>query len=130
VELSKADRSVEKPVGEMGGAEMWAVYFRYLTDRSKRAKINEVIAREEGIAMASKVLITISKDEVERARLMSEYKYELDNQSKMVQAKRDGVDEGRKQRGIEIAGNFKKLGIPVTQIAHATGLSIEDIAKL
>ena len=61
---------------------------------------------------------------------MSEYKYELDTQSKMVQAKRDGVDEGRKQRGIEIAGNFKKLGIPVTQIAHATGLSIEDIAKL
>ncbi|MDR0685165.1 MAG: Rpn family recombination-promoting nuclease/putative transposase [Spirochaetaceae bacterium] len=122
VELSKADRSVEKPVGEMGGAEMWAVYFRYLTDRSKRAKINEVIAREEGIAMASKVLITISKDEVERARLMSEYKYELDNQSKLVQAKRETRHE--------IAGNLTKLGIPVTQIAQATGLSIEDIAKL
>ena len=74
--------------------------------------------------MASKVLITISKDEVERARLMSEYKYELDTQSKMVQAKRDGVDEGRKQRGIEIAGTLKALGDPIEKIALATGLSI------
>ena len=76
--------------------------------------------------MASKVLITISKDEVERARLMSEYKYELDTQSRMVQAKRDG----RQEEKLEIAGNFKKLGIPVSQIAQATGLSAKEIAKL
>ncbi|GMO26396.1 MAG: hypothetical protein Ta2B_06550 [Termitinemataceae bacterium] len=34
--------------------------------------------------MASEVLISISRDEVERARLMSEYKYVVDHQSKMV----------------------------------------------
>jgi urease gamma subunit len=38
--------------------------------------------------MASEVLISISRDEVERARLMSEYKGEVDQQSKMVQARR------------------------------------------
>ena len=64
----------------------------------------------------------MSKDEVERARLMSEYKYELDTQSKMVQAKR----EARK----EVAGNLKSSGIPARQIALWTGLSIEDIANL
>jgi hypothetical protein len=53
VELSKAEGSLEKPAGEMTATEQWAVYFRYLTDRSKRAKINEVIANEEGIAMAA-----------------------------------------------------------------------------
>ncbi|MDR3160711.1 MAG: Rpn family recombination-promoting nuclease/putative transposase, partial [Spirochaetaceae bacterium] len=62
VELSKAAGAAEKPATEMSAAEQWAVYFRYVTDRSKRAKINEVIANEEGIAMASEVLITISKD--------------------------------------------------------------------
>jgi hypothetical protein len=67
------------------GAGTWvlrtsAFFFRYLTDKGKREKINEVVAREEGIAMASEVLINISRDEVERARLMSEYKYELDLQ--------------------------------------------------
>ncbi|MDR1351878.1 MAG: hypothetical protein LBK05_01245 [Treponema sp.] len=102
----------------MTAAEQWAVYFRYLTDRNKRQKVNEVIATEEGIAMASEVLIRISKDEAERARLMSEWKYVVDTQSKVVQAKR------------EIARNFKQLGIPVEQIAQGTGLSIEDIAKL
>jgi predicted transposase/invertase (TIGR01784 family) len=126
VELSKAAGSVEKPAGEMTAAELWAVYFRYLTDRSKRSKINEVIAAEEGIAMASEVLITITKDEIEQARLMSEYKYELDIQSIKVEAKR----EERRKRDREIARNFKKLGISVDQIAQGTGLSVEDIAKL
>jgi predicted transposase/invertase (TIGR01784 family) len=122
VELSKAAGSVEKPAGEMMAAELRAVYFRYLTDRSKRTKINEVIAEEEGIAMASEVLMTISKDEIEQARLMSEWKYEMDTQSRLVEAKRENT--------AEIARNFKKLGISAEQIAQGTGLSIEDIAKL
>jgi predicted transposase/invertase (TIGR01784 family) len=89
---------------------------------------------EEGIAMASKVLVTISKDEVERARLTSEFKYEMDTQSRVTQAKRDGEKEGRrkggKERAIEIARNFKSLGIPLDQIALGTGLSPEEIAAL
>jgi predicted transposase YdaD len=68
-------------------------------DKSKRVKINELIGKEEGIAMASKELLRISRDEVERARLMSEYKYEVDTQSKVVQAKREGRKGGR-QEGI------------------------------
>ncbi|MDR2053841.1 MAG: Rpn family recombination-promoting nuclease/putative transposase [Treponema sp.] len=142
VELSKAEGSAEKPVGEMAAAELWAVYFRYLTDKGKRKKINEIIAREEGIAMASEVLITISKDEAERARLMSEYKYVVDTQSKVVQAKREGrreglekgmqkgIQKGIQKRNLEIARNLKKLGVPVEQIAQGTGLSPDEIAGL
>jgi hypothetical protein len=44
--------------------------------------------------MAGEVLMIISKDEAERARLMSEYKYQLDMQSKLVHAKRAGKEEG------------------------------------
>ena len=44
--------------------------------------------------MASEVLLEISKDEEERVRLMSEYKYQLDMQSKLVHAKRQGRKEG------------------------------------
>ena len=81
----------------MSAQESWAVYFRYLTEKRKRSKINEILEREEGIAMASKVIMNISKDEVERARLLSEYKYELDTQSKLVEAKREGIYEGQKE---------------------------------
>jgi predicted transposase/invertase (TIGR01784 family) len=122
VELAKAEGAVEKPAGEMTAAEQWAVYFRYLTDRSKRTKINEVIAKEEGIAMASEVLITISKDEIERARLMSEWKYEMDTQSIRVEAER--------KKTAEIARNAKQLGIPVEQITRFTGLSEQQINEL
>jgi predicted transposase/invertase (TIGR01784 family) len=94
VELSKAEKVVEKPIPEMSAQEHWAVFFRYLTDKAKRGKINEILDYEEGIAMASEVLLTISKDEVERARLVSEYKYQLDTQSKLVHAKREGRQEG------------------------------------
>ncbi|MDR1278355.1 MAG: Rpn family recombination-promoting nuclease/putative transposase [Treponema sp.] len=122
VELSKLDRVVEKPIRDMDAQEHWAIFFRYLTDKAKRGKINEIIACEEGIAMASEVLMTISKDEVERARLVSEYKYQLDTQSKLVHAKREGIKE--------VARNFKTLGAPIEQIAQATGLTPEEIAAL
>jgi len=64
-----------------------------LTDKRKRWKINKILEREEGIAMASEVLITISRDEIERARLMSEEKYELDTQSRLTYAKQEGKKE-------------------------------------
>jgi hypothetical protein len=62
VELSKLDPVIEKSTREMTAPEHWAVYFRYLTDKAKRRKINEILELEEGIAMASEVLMTISKE--------------------------------------------------------------------
>jgi predicted transposase/invertase (TIGR01784 family) len=97
VELGKLEGVVEKPVGEMTALERWGVYLRYVTDKGKRGTINEVVRSEEGIGMASEVLIKVSKDEVERARLLSEYKYVLDTQSKLATARREGREEGRKE---------------------------------
>ena len=93
LELSKLEKTVEKPIEEMSLQESWAVYFGYLTDREKRMKINDILKREEGIAMASEVLINVTKDEIERARLLSELKYELDTQSNLSWAKREGKQE-------------------------------------
>ena len=97
LELSKLDKVVEKPAKKMSLQELWAVYFKYLTDKGRRDKINEIVRKDEGIAMASKVLMTISKDEAERFRLMSEEKNQLDIQSKMVTAKREGEQKGEKK---------------------------------
>jgi predicted transposase/invertase (TIGR01784 family) len=118
VELSKMERVVEKPIGDMNAQEHWAIFFRYLPDKGKRGKINELIACEEGIAMASEVLLSISKDEVERARLMSEYKYAVDTQSKIVHAVK------------EIARKMKSRGVAAGQIAEDTGLTLKQISEL
>ena len=126
LELSKLEEVVEKPVNMMNEKESWAVYFRYLTDKTKRYKINQILDHEEGIAMASDVLIHISKDEIEQARLESELKYELDTQSNLVYEKRTGIKEG-----IEItARNALAKGYPLETIQDITGLDMETIKNI
>jgi predicted transposase/invertase (TIGR01784 family) len=138
VELEKLDNIVEKPTKEMNAQEHWGVFFQYLTDKGKREKINEIIAYEEGIAMASEVLISISKDEAERFHLMSEYKYELDTQSRLVEAKREAKREGREEgldegleQGREItARNLLGMGMSIEETARATELPVEKVRSL
>jgi predicted transposase/invertase (TIGR01784 family) len=146
MELSKVEQAAEKPVTDMSVRERWAVFFEYLTNREKRGKINEILAREEGIAMAGEVLMRISRNEIERAHQMSRLKYELDLQSNMVQAwqegelkgrqegklegRQEGKLEGRLEGKLEIARNLKKEGDPPEKISRLTGLSITDIADL
>ena len=118
----------------------------YLTDRKKREKINKILKREEGIAMAGEELIRISRDDRERARLLSEWKYILDTQSMKVSAERKGLKkglregrkigraegrtEGKVEANIENARKMKTMGFPVDQIQAIAGLSKETIEKL
>ncbi|MCL2094122.1 MAG: Rpn family recombination-promoting nuclease/putative transposase, partial [Treponema sp.] len=78
LELSKLTEIVDKPIGQMTSSERWAVFMEYRTDRSKRDIISEIVQYEEGIAMASKVLLNITKEDHEKARQLSKLKYELD----------------------------------------------------
>jgi predicted transposase/invertase (TIGR01784 family) len=130
LELAKLGAVVEKPAGKMSAEEHWGVFFRYLTDKGRRGKINEVVASEEGIGMASEVLLRISRDEEERARLMSEYKYAVDTQSKVVQARREGIQEGLQKKAVEFARKLKSRGAAAEQIAEDTGLSLQQIEEL
>jgi hypothetical protein len=120
LELSKLDKVVEKPIRDMNTPERWGTFFQYLRDKKKRGIINEIIASEEGIAMASEVLMTISRDEVERARLRSEEKYELDTQSKLTYAKREGERKGRLEGEQEII-NLLKSGKSPEEIIRGYG---------
>ena len=150
VELKKADLIIEKPIAEMATHEAWAAFFQYLTDRSKRAKINEIVEKEEGIAMASEVLNNITQEDIEWARQLSEEKFILDNQSMRVTARlegreegrlegrqegrlegrQEGLQEGRQERELEVAKNFKANGVSIEIIAKSTGLSPEEILTL
>ena len=150
LELTKLDEVIEKSTSEMSISERWAVFFEYLTDKSRRDKINEILENEEGIAMAGQVLMKVSRDEEERARILRDEKIELDYQSGMVTAQRIGFKEGREkgfeeghkeghEKGIEegfekgleeIARNAMAKGYPVDDIIEITGLDLEIIKKL
>ena len=41
-----------------------------------------------------------------------------------------GRAEGREERNLEVAINFLQLGTPCEIVAKATGLSLEEVAKL
>jgi predicted transposase/invertase (TIGR01784 family) len=94
VELIKTEPIANKPVEAMTNMELWAVFFQYLTDREKRAKILQIINREEGIAMALDTLVTITQDEREYAYMSSLIKSELDWRSGLEDARISGFEEG------------------------------------
>jgi predicted transposase/invertase (TIGR01784 family) len=134
VELEKAGEFEKKAPGKMSGAEKWALFFRYVRDKGRRDLVNELLKEEEGIAMAGEVLLSISRDEVERARLESELKYELDWQSFIVGARREGRQEGKAeaarkayQEKLEAARKMKLDGLSTEKIAEYTQLSPEEI---
>ena len=130
VELAKLGEVARKPVDEMGNAERWAVFFEYLTDPAMRTKINEIAGCEEGIKMAGGVLLNISRNEVERARLESEYKGKLDLQTKLVDAKREGWVEGQREGMEQTARNALAKGYPFELIHDITGFDIQTIKSL
>jgi len=134
VELIKTKPIVNKPIEEMTTSELWAVFFEYLTDEEKRAKMIEIINHEEGIAMAVETMSKITQDQVEYARMCNLLKSELDYQDGMVEARRSGIEEGL-EMGIEqekliIAKNLLSEGSTPEFIHRITGLSLKDIAHL
>jgi hypothetical protein len=76
--------------------------------------------------MASEVLMTVSQDEHERARLMLKEKNELDYQSRVATAMADGIVKGK----IEDARNALAKGFSPEVIQEITGLNLETIKEL
>ena len=146
VELSKTNMVVNKPIDEMDSGEMWSIFFQYLTNKKKRATINEIIKAKEEIAMAGETLIHISRDEIEQARLTTLMKNKLDYQSGMVSAERRGIKKGRLEghkEGIKegllegrdeamktFAKNALAKGLSPENICEITGLDLETINSL
>jgi hypothetical protein len=88
LELNKLEVVLPKGVSGMTVRERWGVYFKYHEDREKEGIIKEILEQEEGIQMAQEAYSSITQDERERSRLMSEWKFQMDFQSKMVSAER------------------------------------------
>jgi len=126
VELVKTKPIVDKPVDEMTNAELWAVFFQYLTDERKRDKIIEIINHEEGIAMAVETLGTFTQNEIDYIRQTTLIKSELDWRSRIS----DAENKGRNEANLESAQKMKSMGFLAEQIQAVTGLSPEIIARL
>ena len=130
VELKKAELVINKPVKEMSANEAWAAFFQYLTDGEKREKINEILEKESGIAMAGEALITITQEEREWAWQLSREKYILDTQSKETQARREGRAIGHEEAALAIARNALANGLSIETVHKITGLDLETVKQM
>jgi predicted transposase/invertase (TIGR01784 family) len=142
VELVKTKPIADKPVKEMTNTEAWAVFFQYLTDEDKRAKIIEIINNEEGIAMAAETLGNFTQSEVEYIRQLYQLKRELDYQNDTAWEREEareeghakgleeGRTEGREEGVLMTARNALVKGISIETIKEITGLNLDTIEKL
>jgi DNA-binding phage protein len=76
--------------------------------------------------MASDLLMSISKDERERAAFRSRRKFETDYASDMATSE----DIGGKRKALAIARNMMKRNRPIDEIIEDTGLTREEIENL
>jgi predicted transposase/invertase (TIGR01784 family) len=88
--------------------------------------LKRVVKMDMAIQKAEEKMEYVSRDkEALRAYQMREMAMS-DWTSGLNHAREEGIQEEKR----EVAGNLKKLGLPVEQIAKATGLSVEEIGQI
>ena len=134
VELSKLEGIVKKPINDMSDLEKWAVFFNYANRPTYRDTVNKIISSKEALQMAGELLMSISQDERERAKLRSRKMFETDLASDMATAEyrgeQRGRQEGRQEGALAIARNMMADKEPVEKITRYTGLTREEVENL
>jgi hypothetical protein len=138
IELSKLGAVMEKPVEEMTSAEMWGIFFGHGNEPEYRGLLNKMISVKGEIKMANELLMSISKDEVERAHYRSRKMFRMDMEHDRavsrtegrIEGRAEGITEGRIEKSQEIARNLLRIGVPPDTVENATGLSRAEIEKL
>ena len=84
--------------------------------------------------MASEVLMTISRDEEERERLLYEESQLMAYYSDLEYAIDEGLEKGEaiglEKKSKEIARRMKARGRPLDEILEDTGLDLETVKSL
>ena len=86
IELTKLNEVLKKPVEEMTDIERFSIFLRYAENPDYREIVNKVIESREGLAVAGELLMSISKDERERAIFRNRRIAIADQESNMAQA--------------------------------------------
>jgi predicted transposase/invertase (TIGR01784 family) len=146
VELSKLSEILKKSVNDMTDLEKWAVFFKYADVPAYRETVNKVIESKEALNMVGDLLMSISKDERERAIIRSRRMFQSDLESNIATAEErgkregklegrlegrlEGISEGELAKAFAIAKNLLSINLPHDQIVAATGLTLEEIEGL
>ena len=81
----------------MTDMERFSIFLRYAENPDYREIVNRVIESREGLAVAGEMLMSISKDEQERAIFRNRRIALADQESNMITAKREAKREGYRE---------------------------------
>ena len=110
----------------------------FAPDVRHRDVVNKVIAEKGEIAMASALLLEVSKDERERAHYRSRRMFETDkfhNEAVIKElaekiGEERGIKRGENKKALEVARKMKKAGMPTVEIIEFTDLTIAEVEKV
>ena len=122
VDLTRLDDVLLKPIHEMTGMEKFSVFLKYAPNPEYREIVNKVIESEEGLTVAGEVLMSISKDERERAIFRNRRIALADRESDRITAERAGVKF--------VARNAIKMGMDTDTIVKLTSLTRTEVENL
>ena len=114
--------------------EKWLMFIK--TDSKEERRM---LAQENPVmTKANNVMDIFYLDEQERRRYEAAWEYESDRLSMINESERKGLErgkslglaEGSRQKALEDAGNFKRLGVSIDIITQATGLTKEEVEGL
>jgi predicted transposase/invertase (TIGR01784 family) len=130
VDLTKLNEVIKKPITQMTDMESLSVFLRYADNPDYRDVVNKVIETREALAVAGEVLMSVSKDERERAILHSRRMAQRDLESNLATAERIGRTEGERAKALSIAHSALIKGMSIADIADITGLTYKEIEDL
>ena len=136
VELKKVSGITERSVEQMDIRERWVLFMLKYRERidEKTGIIQKIIGMEEGIAAADRVFQGFTESQLEAIAAIAKDKFEFDAREDLWEMKHTaqeaGRAEGRAEAIKDTARKLKAMGIPLEQIAEASGLQAEVIEGL
>ena len=128
IELPKAIR--EYKTNKEDGALQWMMFLENPEDM----EVTKIMEENENIKEAKEELDRISQDDVLRRLAFKAELERMDNEQMMYEARRDGkkegIEQGAKEKELQIAKNMLKKGMNVSDIIEITGLTKEEVEKL
>ena len=110
----------------MTDLERWAIFLRYAESPDYREVVNRIIESKEALSVAGEVLMSISKDEKERAIFRSRRMFQTDQESNMITS----LYNAERKAKIEIARNLLNAGDSIDKIIKVTDLTRDEVEGL
>ena len=136
LELPKLTKSLESVIFKEGNytkhpLESWLLY---LKNEGAAAKTDprtlEGLMAVPEIEKAHRKYARFTEDEEKRDLALRRLIWRMDQNSLMDSAREDGIEQGKNEKALEDAKNFKALGVSIDIICKATGLDKETAEDL